>query len=1064
MASHSHCQEHGWIYDVFLSFRGEDTRHNFTSHLYSALLRSGIHTFIDNDALRRGQPISSDLKSAISRSRISVVVFSENYAYSSWCLDELVVMMECNKAMGQTVLPIFYHVEPSDLRKGSGSFGAAIARYEERFEAEKVSKWKEALAYAAGLSGWHIPIISNQSEAEFIQKIIQEILNILGCTHLNVTKCPVGIRRRVQQVNSLLHIGLNDVRIVGICGMGGLGKTTIAKAVYNDMFRGFEGSSFLFDIREHCKQVDGQVRLQKQLLSDALQTNKVKIRSVDRGINMIIERLCHKKVFIVLDDVDQSYQLDALAGKRDWFGLGSRIIITTRDRHLLNEIGVDDIYMAEQLSDLESLQLFSWHAFKANQPRQEYAEISREVTGYCGGLPLAIKVLGSFLVDKDMMGWRYVLDKLERVLPTQVQEILHISYDALDNNEKDIFLDAACFFVGEKRDYVTKILDGCGLFAGIGLSVLVDRCLVTIDECNRLHMHHLIRDMGRQIVAQASPKDPANRSRLWCFEDVYDVLETAKGTSCIEGLILTMHSSQEVHFRTEAFKGMDKLRLLQLNYVHLTGGYEHVSEMLRWLCWRGFPMKYIPRNLYLGKLVALDMRYSNLRQAWKESKVLRNLKVLNVSHSPYLSNTPDLSETPNLEMLILKYCISLITVHKSIGYLHKLVTLNFKGCSNLKNVPHSIGELKSLEYLILSGCSKLEYLPDGLDQLSSLRELLADETAITELPSNIVRLTNLRTLSLQGCKESPPTSIFSKFLSWMSVKMIPKSVNLFPTSLLGLCSLTRLNLGHCNILDNTIPNDLGSLPSLEHLNLQGNCFTSLPSSISFLSKLQNFDVRYCSHLQSLPELPASLRVLLAVGCLSLERISYVPNRRSVVVLTDCRNLIEISGVEDWDDDIGLLHMESCYSLSHNFRNELFKKCTRGLTHGLFLPGREMVDGFNFQNVGPSISFTVPPLLGQKLASLAVCAIYSNKSWFSEIVPRIVLFNKTKGIIWRTNKLALPFAAPPQDHIWLINIPHSDYNNQLETGDKVDIFVSLGLETVVKKCGILLMCWKEEVDS
>ena len=143
---------HRWSYDVFLSFRGEDTRNGFTSHLYQALCDKGINTFIDDD-LPKGEEISEELLKTIERSMISVVVISENYAGSRWCLDELVKIMQC-RTNGQLVRPIFYRVDPSEVRHQSGSFGAALTKFEEKFK-NKVQSWRSALREAASLSGWH---------------------------------------------------------------------------------------------------------------------------------------------------------------------------------------------------------------------------------------------------------------------------------------------------------------------------------------------------------------------------------------------------------------------------------------------------------------------------------------------------------------------------------------------------------------------------------------------------------------------------------------------------------------------------------------------------------------------------------------------------------------------------------------------------------------------------------------------------------------------------------------------------------------------------------------------
>jgi hypothetical protein len=147
-----------WVYDVFLSFRGEDTRNGFTAHLYDALDRMAINTYRDDNALKRGENISPALLKAIEESRISVIVFSQNYASSSWCLDELVKILECKETMEQIVVPVFYKIDPSEVRHQRKSFGEAFAKHEERFKDNQmmVQRWRMALTQVTNLSGWHL--------------------------------------------------------------------------------------------------------------------------------------------------------------------------------------------------------------------------------------------------------------------------------------------------------------------------------------------------------------------------------------------------------------------------------------------------------------------------------------------------------------------------------------------------------------------------------------------------------------------------------------------------------------------------------------------------------------------------------------------------------------------------------------------------------------------------------------------------------------------------------------------------------------------------------------------
>ncbi|KAJ0900135.1 putative TIR domain-containing protein [Helianthus annuus] len=152
-----------WNYDVFLSFRGEDTREGFVGHLYTALEQRGIHTYMDDETLAPGESIRPALLKAIQESRIAVIVFSENYADSSWCLDELVCILECVDTKGQIVIPVFYAVDPSIVRNQKGKYGKAFSYFSKhkRKNPNKVESWKKALEKAGNLSGWVINSTKN---------------------------------------------------------------------------------------------------------------------------------------------------------------------------------------------------------------------------------------------------------------------------------------------------------------------------------------------------------------------------------------------------------------------------------------------------------------------------------------------------------------------------------------------------------------------------------------------------------------------------------------------------------------------------------------------------------------------------------------------------------------------------------------------------------------------------------------------------------------------------------------------------------------------------------------
>ncbi|XP_042483027.1 disease resistance protein RPV1-like isoform X2 [Macadamia integrifolia] len=868
-----------WFHDVFISSIEEYTNQSFMDELYTALVQAKIGTF------RNGE-IGTERLKAIEESRVAIIIFSMNYVCSTCYLDELVRILDCRKMVGQTALPIFYDVDPSDVRKQSGSLAQEFAEFEESFKLEtgKVRRWREALTEAANLSGWDLRDVANGHYSKFIDEIIEEVLARLNQKQLDFDTYLVGMDSHVEKVNSLLSIESSDIRIIGICGVGGIGKTTIAKAVYNLSFHRFGGSSFLANVREASEQPNGLVRLQEQLLSDILMKKNIRINNVDRGVMLIEKRLQYKKVLVILDDVDELNQINALVRKRAWFGAGSRIIITTRYKHQLNVLEADEVYNVEGLNTNEALQLFSWHAFRTKSPLEDYVKISFEVVDYVGGIPLALKVMGSFLLGRSKKEWRTAIEKLKGVQHNEIQEKLRISFDALDDTEKDIFLDVACFFVEMNKDDVIRILEGCGFFAEIGINDLIHRSLIEITENNMLWMHSVLREMGRQIVREESIEIPGKRSRLWVRQETFDVLTKCMGTKAVEGIALDLSKLEIVKFNTEAFAEMPKLRLLQVNYVHLLGDYKHLSKELRWLCWHGFPLNSIPNNFNMGNLVFLDMQHSNIREFSEESKQLKKLEVLNLSHSTFLKRTPNFVRFPNIVKLILADCNSLAEVHQSIGNSHKLVFLNLQDCRSLKNLPVTICNLTSLENLTLSGCSKLDKLPEELGNMGSLKELLADGTAIKQLPFSIGHFKDLKSLSIGGFKGSPPKSWHSFFSSWGSKSKVPNSISILPASFSLLRSLKSLILKGCNLSEGAIPCDLGTLSSLEELDLGYNNFCSLPANISSLSHLRKLLLRECRMLQSLPELPSNLEGLCTNGCTSLQSLPELGNLSSLFEL------------------------------------------------------------------------------------------------------------------------------------------------------------------------------------
>ena len=361
-------------------------------------------------------------------------------------------------------------------------------------------------------------------ESKVIGEIVEKIFNELN-KRISTSEGLVGMDSHLENMLSYLDVGHSDVRIIGISGMGGIGKTTIAQVVSEMVKPQFDGVSFLENIRDVIEK-QSPVHLQEKLLSHLLKSN-VNVQDTEMGKDIIRHRLCTKRVLIVLDDVDQDEQLEALCD-REWFGPGSRIILTSRDEHLLNRFEVDKVYQVVPLTDVEALRLFRLKAFKKDQlVGEDFLKLSKEFLKYASGLPLAIKVLGSSLHGREIKLWSSQLDKLKKNPQKKIIDVLKVSFDGLEETEKKTFLDIACFFKGNDREYVIRILEGSDDHCPDNdIEVLMEKSLVTLFG-RKLWMHDLILELGRQIVREEC-REPGKRSRLWVAKEIINIFDQNK--------------------------------------------------------------------------------------------------------------------------------------------------------------------------------------------------------------------------------------------------------------------------------------------------------------------------------------------------------------------------------------------------------------------------------------------------------------------------------------------------------------------------------------------------------
>nr|XP_043629636.1 disease resistance protein Roq1-like isoform X2 [Erigeron canadensis] len=802
-----------WNHDVFLSFRGEDTRKTFVDHLYTALVQQGFRTYKDDETLPRGESIVPALLKAIRESNISVIVFSEHYADSPWCLDELEYIMKCKDDRGIIVMPIFYHVDPSEVANQKGKFGEAFVKHMSENN-KKVEDWRKALEGACDISGWEIKHIANGHEAKGIQEIVDAISSRLIPTSISYSNEDlIGIETRLQDLKSKLEIESGGVRIVGIWGVGGGGKTTLANSVYKEISNKFVGCCFLENIREESKH--GLERLQEKVICAVLKQRHIKVDGVEEGRQMIMNRLCHRKVLIVLDDVDHVDHLKALAGSHSWFGEGSRIVITTRDEHLLNVHKVNAIHSIRLLNNDEGIKLFRKHAPQNHRrPIKDYGLLSKKLVSYAGGLPLALVVLSSFLSDKDTNEWVSALARLKEIPETDILGKLKISFDGLKPVERELFLDIACFFRGEKKTDAMESLDSCGFYPVIGVKVLIQKALITISD-GKFDMHDLIQEMGHYIVrGEKISKNPEEHSRVWQVDEVDNI--------CSMDLTTELDKIEAIRIISDM---SDSDTLPDSNH-HV------VSKMknLRWIDWKGHQANSLPTNFPQRKLCCLIMSSGQQKQLWNGNKNLPNLKMIKLHGLTNLIMTPDFRGLPNLERFIVHNSPCLEEIDSSIERSKALAFLLITRCDHLKTIP-SISGIKKLKTLSLSKCGKLS---KSRNEVASLSQYVT-------------------------------SFLFRSGINHEGLQFISKS-------------LTKLVLSSCHLGDeDIISSNVWDLSNLQELDLSLNDFTRLSFDLLQLPRLKWLDVSLCNRLVELLELPSSIAVLRADYCYSLDTLGNISN-------------------------------------------------------------------------------------------------------------------------------------------------------------------------------------------
>ncbi|GLJ33982.1 hypothetical protein SUGI_0683450 [Cryptomeria japonica] len=864
-------------YDVFINHRGPDVKHTLAASLYNTLTGMGLRVFLDKEELELGDFLPTEIEEAMRSASLHIAIFSKNYAQSPWCLAELSFMLKT----GTQIIPVFYHVQPDHVRYAKGVYADAFSRHTEkgRYTLAKLAEWKNALnnvSYNVGA------IIHNEAdEGSLLKNIVNRVLKVIKNVPFVVAKHPIGLDEIIkdfERTTLQCAESHSTVQIVGIWGMGGSGKTTLAKQLYNNKYTTMEKASFILDVRDAASKHQLHNK-QKKLLED-LGLKGPSVDNIEEGKGILANRLRSIQVLIVLDDVDNIDQLDALVPEKDSLRWDSLIIVTTRKLEVLQCWGISSIYKMKPLSPSHAVQLFCWHAFLKPCPLEGFENLVEKFMKVSDGLPLSLKVFGGQLYGKSNKDyWGNQLQKIVRILPDDIKSKLKVSYDALDYEEKEAFLDAACFFIGQEKSSAIVAWDGSGWSGLCSWESLFNKCLVELDRDDCIRMHDHLRDLGREI---ANPQSPY---RLWSPQQIINVDNEIQGIA-IRGIMATSEIevfpqySQGGGLIVNTNRGSRTLApsSLGLKIFHLRGNYYNqvigdLSRELVWLRWFGI------QERSLQSLSALkNLRVLELYERWDEEHHLEELWETE-------SNAP-----AQLRELVISSCSEFQRFPKSIGCLKELKKIAVIDGSKLRSLPEEFCLLQSLEHLMLNSCGELSSLPSSFADLRNLRHLdLSGCMELRRLPVSFKELTLLQHLNLYRCSELTLESdilenmIKIEYLNLSSCRQLEE----LPHHITNQASLRELLLLNTERL-REIPVNIGQLSKLQKMRTGSRSLRSLPTSIGDLSSLISLEIYDCPKLECLPD---SLGRLNLLESLSIRNLGVKSLPKSVSQLINLQQLV-----------------------------------------------------------------------------------------------------------------------------------------------------------------------------
>ncbi|CAN1139569.1 Disease resistance protein RUN1 [Linum perenne] len=952
-----------WEHDCFVCFRG-DVRRSFICHLMGYLEQHGVRVFID-EKLKKTEDID-ELLTILKRSAMSVVVFSEKFADSIWCLEEVALIADLVLQKEHRVLPVFYSSTPDDVTnvsKDETRRYSYIIDANHELEKEDRDRYIEVLKRVANKAG----SLTNKFNddrllcMEIVKSVLKRLTEMSSST---VSSNFVGMNTRITKVRELLAANDDKPNVIGLWGGGGFGKSVLAKALYHELTPPEDRTSHHF-----VSNVNSNVKLEeavRELYSTLLSENNLSLRDLD--VDHRTERLSRLKVVVVLDNVETLEQLEKLLlgespEPTKIFGSGSVIIITSRNLAVLNHVKAE-VHRVEALDSSESLELFSLHAFKQRGPVDDFKDLSFRVASYCKGNPLALKVLGGALFGKSLKYWWSYISGLDTMQKPEIHDVLGTSYYALTNEEKKLFMDLACFIHGTSKTKLIKYLATTYKPSAERLvENLIDKSLIVCVPKKSLEMievHDLLKEVAWNIVGKepypSRIKNPdyirkhfaipeANTSsRFW--QNMMDV--NFQRRQAIESISLDLSLAKEIHMEADAFECMDSVRLLEVDSLVGTSkiqlpdvGLNTLPNELRWFKWIGFPSRSLPSTFCPENLVVLVLRHSKIECCWMEDH--------------------------QLELLRLKGCESLVEIPEHVQDLNNLIEVDLRECSNLKKLPPKLNS-KCLKYVRLSKCPNVTRCPDINSSSRDLELLDFEETPLKELPSAIHRVKhggNLRlcgkwitsfpqisrslnlfrlchtTVSEMGMEHHHQQARFDQLelVGNTQLKSLPENIwdmvgkviwvednpliESFPDISKPGHDIQGIYAVNCEKLK-SVPSGINNLKSLRVIHYIGAAIESLTSSEILLEKLRILNLHFCKRLECIPEninQHLNLFQLSLTGCAKIESLPELPPNVEVVIVSGCKSLQALpSNIKElnWS----LLYFENCPELKCELQNQI----------------------------------------------------------------------------------------------------------------------------------------------